>query len=305
MKILGAGLAGCIAAAMNQNATIIESSNKGNQQKHKAVLRFRSPHIGEAVGIPFKEVKVYKGIWHRGAPATLSPRHIILYSRKVADVAACRSITNLEPVNRWVAPDDFHEQLLDMCDGRIEYGTHCDADVINSLKDEPIISTIPINVIANILGKSIAVSCKSSEIYVTQLSVEDCNVYMTNYYTSPDVLPYRASITGNKVIIESCWQITKECINHVIDSFGIKGMSIDVIVDNHIQRNGKIVPIDEDARKQFLVYATIKHGIYSLGRFATWRNIVLDDVYTDILKIKAMINKSHYDQLKMEYNYES
>ncbi len=48
-------------------------------------------------------------------------------------------------------------------------------------------------------------------------------------------------------------------------------------------------------RKALLHHLTITHGIYSLGRFATWRNILLDDVYEDVFAIRKMIHQSHYD----------
>jgi hypothetical protein len=40
---------------------------------------------------------------------------------------------------------------------------------------------------------------------------------------------------------------------------------------------------------------TTRFGIYSLGRFATWRNILLDDVLNDIFRIREMMNGTDYD----------
>ena len=54
------------------------------------------------------------------------------------------------------------------------------------------------------------------------------------------------------------------------------------------QKYGKIAPIDDAQRKRLLFRITHEHGLFSLGRFATWRNILLDDVVDDIAVIKRL-----------------
>ena len=62
------------------------------------------------------------------------------------------------------------------------------------------------------------------------------------------------------------------------------------------QRYGKILPFDEEERQAFILWATETFGIYSLGRFATWRQILLDDLVRDIGVIKRLIeNRSRYN----------
>ena len=62
------------------------------------------------------------------------------------------------------------------------------------------------------------------------------------------------------------------------------------------QKYGKIAPIDDAVRKQLLFRLTHEHNIYSLGRFATWRNILLDDVVDDITMIKKLLKANNaYD----------
>lgn len=292
MKIIGAGLAGCIAGAMNQNATIIESRESG--ATHKALLRFRSPDIGDAVGIPFKKVKVYKGIWHNDSPVQLSPRYIALYSRKVSDKISYRSICNQDAVDRYVAPINFHDMLIDQVSNRIEYGV--DISSIDIKDNAPIVSTLPMFVLAEAIGEDCGVEFENSvnKITVSRYRVPDCNVYMTYYYTDPTCGPYRASIDGDVLIIESMWNISDTDVDIVKRSFGLTGITLETIVENYNQPNGKISSIDEGLRRKFIVEMTMKYRIYSLGRFATWRNIVLDDVYKDILQIKQLINKDDY-----------
>ena len=66
------------------------------------------------------------------------------------------------------------------------------------------------------------------------------------------------------------------------------------VVMNEEQNNGKIVKMNDSIRKNFILQATLRYNIYSLGRLAIWKNIVLDDMYKDMLKIKKLMN-SHYD----------
>jgi hypothetical protein len=62
MYIVGAGMAGCLAGVLNPTATIYEAA-ESFQQNHDAVLRFRDDQVSKQVGIPFKKVKVRKGIY--------------------------------------------------------------------------------------------------------------------------------------------------------------------------------------------------------------------------------------------------
>jgi hypothetical protein len=83
----------------------------------------------------------------------------------------------------------------------------------------------------------------------------------------------------------------------LLDDFGIKPESI-VDMKQSEQYYGKIRPIDEDLRKQFIFEMTTKYGIYSLGRFATWRQLLLDDVVDDLQHIERFIRaRSDYARL--------
>jgi hypothetical protein len=71
----------------------------------------------------------------------------------------------------------------------------------------------------------------------------------------------------------------------------------------HVQAYGKFVPIDEKLRKNLVLRLTTERGIYSLGRFATWRNLLLDDVVHDAAVIKALASSSEYDRRIQTRNY--
>lgn len=294
MKILGAGLSGLIAGVLNQNAFILEPFS--DRKSHQALLRFRTPDIGIAVGIPFKEVVVYKGIWDLG-PVPLSPKYITQYARKVSDKITARSIQHLTPETRWIAPVDFQEQLKEICTGRIEYD--CDIESAPIFPD-PIISTLPMNVVAKWLNipdplKRDFYAPVIKPIYVSRYNIENCDIYMTTYHPTFTSSMYRSSISGETLIIESTEKITNLEVEVALSSLGLNGSIISNEVENFEQPNGKMTAIDEDVRKAFILKLTLEQGIYSLGRFAIWKNIVLDDVYKDILRIKAFMNKTKYD----------
>ena len=295
MIILGAGLAGTLAGVLNQEAEIFEAGP--DETSHQAILRFRSPEIGEAVGIPFKKVTVYKNIWEHGHQP-LCNKFIIEYARKVSNSISCRSITDLDTVERWIAPPDFHDQLKAQCKGRIKYNIPMSRDFIMECQQtiQPIISTIPLHILCGFLELPMVTHyTPSSEIYVTKLLFPNCDVYMTNYYPSTTFHCYRASITGNTLIMEAMDEITEDAINQVIHSFGLRSMFYETLVENHKQERGKIQAMDESLRRKKILDITLDHGIFSLGRFATWRNILLDDVYKDIQVIRRLANKDQYE----------
>ena len=61
---------------------------------------------------------------------------------------------------------------------------------------------------------------------------------------------------------------------------------------------GKIKPIDENLRKEFVFEMTNKYKIYSVGRFATWRQLLLDDLINDLKMIDSFITSdSNYSRL--------
>ncbi len=301
MIILGAGMAGCLAGIINPNAQIYEPSN--GDKRHKALLRFRTPEISKVTGIPFKQVKVIKAIWDAvdGKEVAPSPRHLINYSQKVSNQINIRSIQNIDPCNRWIAPHDFHDRLIELCKNRIEYNV--DLEIKIRANTNTIISTLPIFAIAPLLGWDIKANIQHNSIYTSTFPIDHCDVYMTIYYPSMCTPVYRASITGNKLIIESISPITKNELHEVDYSFGLPYQSEENGEWNQEQKNGKMVPMDNKERKQFITELTRRLNIYSLGRFATWRNILLDDVINDIYVIRQLINAGHhYDHTIQEIN---
>lgn len=291
MHIVGAGLSGLIAAHIWPNAQVFELSPSPLAQ-HKALLRFRSDIVSQATGIEFKRVKVRKGIWHGGKFVEPAINLANMYSKKcLGAIEPERSIWNIEPAERFIAPDNFYEQLVDNCGSRIHWG------VDYQFNDDHCISTIPLPVLLKKLNTESLMTpvFNRSPIIVERYNVPDCNAYQTVYFPSPMHSVYRASITGDMLIVEHSDEPFGNWLEELQEAFHIFYMETLTQVE---QKYGKIVPIDDRTRKTLLFGLTHKHNIYSLGRFATWRNILLDDMVGDAAVIKKLMRVNHYDVFK-------
>lgn len=162
-------------------------------------------------------------------------------------------------------------------------------------------------------------------------------IYYPSYIESINHPAYRISVVGNNIKCEisaetmkEFWQPTEKNIHgedlptkqfefekllrnldsQIWDSFGIE--IGETVVDNlvqdclykgvesviHEQKFGKISPIDEQLRHSIIYNLTKQFGIYSLGRFSCWRQIMLDDVVKDVKKIENLLkleNLSGYE----------
>jgi len=296
-KIYGAGIAGLLAANAFQTAEIFDGAPA--PQIHKALMRFRSPAVGDAVGIPFRKVTVNKGIYYQGAFHQPNIALANMYSLKVVGRLADRSIWKTETVERWIAPDDFQEQLLARFANRITWNRPLDPDdFIMEFPQTHSISTVPLGVLCALFDKQATPVFRCSSVIVRRYKLFNANVYQTVYYPDPEMKMYRASITGDTLIAEFTEQPNEYCSAILAKSFGIPELINTEPYEQVVQRQGKLVPIDDEWRKQFIFQLTQQHRIFSLGRFGTWRQILLDDVLHDIDVIRRLSASNMYDVAK-------
>lgn len=291
MMIFGAGIAGLLAGCIFQTAKIFEAGPE-NTSNHKALLRFRSSKVGDAVGIDFRRVRVNKGIWHDDRFVDPNIMLANLYSQKVIGRVADRSVWNLDPVDRFIAPEDFIVRLNERCSGRVEWNSPVDVEDFAKPFDQPVISTLPMSLVAQFVGVD-APEFKYAPIVVKRWRVPNADVFQTVYFTDPATPLYRASITQDLLIAEY--------VGHPDDydlfaPFGLRERDC-VLIESSSQRYGKIAPIDNNWRKRFIFDLTTNHNVYSLGRFGTWRNLLLDDVIDDINVLKKLIGTNSYDRM--------
>lgn len=303
MRIIGAGLAGLLAANIFRRVPdlVIEESQGHLPNNHAALLRHRERYISDATGIPFREVTVHKGINYKGKfynEANIKLAN--MYSQKVTGQYTTRSIWDLRPVKRYIAPQNFIHHLAQNIN--ISFGkTFKEMPIATNV---PIISTIPLPVMMTLTNWSDRPEFRFCEIYTYTARLANCDVYQTVYYPNPKLEMYRLSITGDKVIAEFMRKPEMDIAEYVMHflelDFGIDSKELQY-AEWRTSKYGKIVEIDKRARRKFISHLTSEYNIYSLGRFATWRNILLDDVYHDTMRIRAMLaSRGHYTGIRDE-----
>lgn len=306
MHIIGAGLSGLIAGHyFRQYRPKIYEEQKTLPNNHSALLRFRTDLISRITNIPFKKVTVRKEMIYDSNIIERPNIHMCnMYSYKVTGTITDRSIWNLDPAERYIAPPNFIELLSYGLD--IKYDHTFISPAIFS--KDVIISTIPMPKLMGKLKYPIGYVFDYRKIWVIKTTINDpkFDVYQTIYYPHLTNPVYRATMCGNELTIE-CIEKPTELITDIFEEtildFGLPhniGISkSDLILAE--QEYGKIVPISDKVRKDFIYYASQKHNIYSLGRFATWRQILLDDLDKDLGFIQSLIEaNSEYSKIAIK-----
>jgi hypothetical protein len=316
MHIIGAGMAGLLAAGMirDRDVRIIEAAPK-LPNNHSAVLRFRSSIVGDALDIQFKQVQMMKAVHEWRNPVADS----LAYSMKCNGTATLRSIMSAgtEVHKRYIAPNDLIQQMHSRAGCTIEFGRAINLDDIKAA-DEPIISTVPMPLMMDILGWQEKPAFRFVNGFNVNCTVENVDAYVSVYVPDPLELFNRVSLTGNVMTVEvslphigtpqdvmtymkSIQDSERERRELIRNALYVLGIDKAVISDERwsVQRYAKILPIPENERKQFIYWATDKFNLYSLGRFATWRpGLLMDDVVNDVRVIRRIINNGSYDHRK-------
>lgn len=294
--ILGAGLSGLIAATQLPLSPVFERSSR-EHMAHRAVLRFRSDAVSRLTGIPFRKVTVRKSIWSDGEHVLPDIRLSNLYSFKTNGGYLDRSIWNLDAVERYIAPESLQDQLIEMIgENRVHFEYEARrSDIIHWGDSEGgTISTIPMPLMLDMLDLAHNQEFKHQGIVVDRYRVKNADVFQTIYFPDAQFPVYRASITGDLLIVERNDPICQRDLIEVLEAFGMGNMDVEPIDSNHHQRFGKIAPVDDAFRRNAIYEMTQEYKVYSLGRFAIWKNILLDDVVNDIAVIKRLMLGGKY-----------
>lgn len=334
IQILGFGQTSMIAGIMltNRGYQVEIIDNKPLTQTHFALLRFKTKAIEQETGIKLEEVEIKKGIYADGKIFNESNiKFDNFYSKKVTGKIQKRSIGNLSTGKRYTPPVDFFDQLIKKCK-KLDIKITNDADIDLKLTTREIInkpsthfiSTLPMPKLYKMVHNE-DVEFEFDKVFVVEFIIDECDVHQTIYYplNEPSNPAYRISIVGNIMkceISENSMKYYKEIYLYKFQNllYNLKqqiersfGISITNHIENYLsagvenvvkeQKFGKISPIDEDLRQKIIYNLTKKFQIYSLGRFACWRQIMLDDVVKDVKRIENLLkieNLSDYDALK-------
>lgn len=304
ITVIGAGMAGLLAAGMLRNeCSLVVEKQEELPNNHSAVLRFRSPIVGDTLNIPFNKVKVMKWVYGGENPVA----NALNYSFKTNGQYSLRSSTtaNGEIVERWIAPSDLIQQMKDRVMADFQFGHEWSVPAkLGEMKSS--ISTLPMPVLMELLDYPKAKRPLFPSVTGTNITaiVEGANAYVSIYVTPPHLPFNRVSLTGHKLIVECAWPFGREAIDHhqlvdqALQCLGIPHAEAHTIEFRESQY-AKIMPTDDRLRKDFIVWASDNFDIWSLGRFATWRpGLLLDDLVNDVRQIHHMINNGNYDRRK-------
>lgn len=297
--IFGAGLSGLIAARMLHPYTLcILEKQESLPNNHHAVLRFRSDAVSKATGITFQKVKVLKAISNSINPVA----DAVAYSIKTVGRVEPRSIIDTTPVIRYIAPPNLVEQLA--VGAPISYGFDVTAESLKNI-GRPIISTMPMHVLADIVGGDPGFEPRMSKgwTYVQDLG-EKVDLYATIYYPHEETTMYRASVTGSHLMVEGVGlspvaTSLRNALQIVQDSFRLD-QRLDImegeLKTSDYQKISLQNPEDKNKAQRHLLWTTEKHHIYSLGRFACWRpKTMLDDIVQDVQVIRQLSMETKYN----------
>jgi len=295
MIVIGGGIAGRMAAGYfsHFNPKIYEAKNN-ESSSHKAIMRFRDFSIGYLLGVSLEKVYVTKAICYEGNFVDPNPKVLNLYSRKVAKGIYPRSIRSTDPVERYIATGSFHTPMANFGYMLNKVEPHvCSFSNGKSVDYDVCISTIPLPVMAKaaglVLGKT---KIESYPIYIVRYKVEVPSfVYQTIYFPDPVTCVYRASLECQDLVIECQSDPDPVELQGAYEAFGLHSNDL-YDEQRFVQDNGKIVDMDDSVRKRIIMELTEGFSIYSLGRYATWRNITSDVLLDDLPKIAALMKLS-------------
>lgn len=301
IHIVGAGLAGLLAGTLlkrSEHKVTISEVQKAIPNNHSAILRFRSPIIGDTLGIPFKSVMMTKA----SLPWQNPIADAVAYAAKCSGVYRNDRSLPLSVVReeRWIAPGDLIPRLADRMEDCISLG--CDPKIKYLDGSDSIISTIPMPVLAKQLGYSHLPPFHSVSGCNIKARIKGCEAYVSLYIPNPEMDFNRISITGNELIVEYANKLPREADEEKVEidlqmSALLLGIDPDDILEWEVkaQQYAKIQPIETGARKRFIAWATDNHNIFSFGRFSIWKpGLLLDDLIEDIRKIERWLEGDRY-----------
>jgi hypothetical protein len=292
VTIVGAGMAGLLAGNMlkDRHSIRVLETQKECPNNHSAVLRFRSSIVGDTLGIPFRKVTMIKTSlpWRNPVADSLA------YSRKNSGCARSdRSINAGDLVaDRFIAPHDLISRMASRL--QIDFGHYWQPSPDNG----PVISTLPMPVLMKLLdypGRTPFYFISGINI---RAEMKNTDAYVSVMVPDPEIPFSRVSITGAEMIVEipefNVGGFESEqgqlflgdlALSNAVKAAELLGFpSTDV---GHVsvkkQQYAKILPIDDEVRREFIYWATHSKNVYSLGRYATWRSkLLLDDLVQDV-----------------------
>ena len=306
MKILviGAGISGLIAegAFRGEDVTVCDPKiSSAESNGHTAVMRLRDESVGKYVRCSLEEITAHKAVYFQGKlhnEANIMMNN--LYSLKAYETLGDRSLGELGAVKRYLITKfagDIHSGHLGCKVSKISADS-VEFDNGESERYDVIISTIPMPSLLRMVDLGVTTpEFEWNSVFVSTAHIKiHSTVHQTIYFPSNNDSPYRATIEGQRFIVESMEEISEFDLYHCLEKFGLNEDYI-CNITSHAQDIGKILPINDIVRRRIMGDLTNKFRIYSFGRFAVWKPLRVDQTLDDIEKIKRLIsvgNENYY-----------
>jgi hypothetical protein len=308
LRIYGAGMAGLLASTMLRRLRpSVHEAQAELPDNHGALLRFRTDAVERETGQPFKRVRVQKAVMSAGrlrASASLADAN--RYSQKVTGSVMGRSVMDLAPCERYIAPDTFLNTMAR--DIILRVSSPLTLEVLRDLKvagsEVAAISTIPMPVLMKIVGwDNPGFEWRPIWSVTATVTSPTVDLYQTVYYPEPDTAWYRASFTGARLILEYAKDPGDDWADDLTRVLRDLGLDHAAITAEHPKRQeyGKLLPLPDAVRQEFILAMTDEYNLYSVGRFATWRQILLDDVVKDVRLVERWITQRNSYQRRLEH----
>jgi hypothetical protein len=293
--IVGAGIAGLLAANMLRDLKPMVCEKQSNlPNNHSAVLRFRSPLVGEVLGAPFKRVKMIKATLPWKNPVA----DALVYACKCTGTYRSDRSLPSSPVEaeRWIAPPDLLSRMAEGVD--IRFNKDYSFSDLCFKTHGKVISTIPMPFLMEKLNyPGPRPEFKFQNGVNIRAKVSDCDAYVTLYIPDPQFSFSRITLTGDELILEFPGWNKEDLVDKVRSYLSVAAPMIGIgkaeIKDVQVipQKYAKIEPIDEEMRRTFIFWASTLQGrAFSLGRFSCWRpGLMTEDLVKDVRLIETWI----------------
>ena len=222
-----------------------------------------------------------------------------------------------EVVDRWIyRANNLHKELGNRLVEKTHYKRkYKDYIPLESSFSKAVISTLPMPTLMALLNYPTGVEFESLEGMTVTFKLPNFWAFGSIYLPNRSTPFSRIGLQGDKVILEAYnnhqidsagidtewWESDADtisaaalsCLFEVLPNSVARALLDDGARDNYVINHiphAKILPINERERQRFIMWATDNHGIYSMGRLATWRpGLLLTDLVRDFRVVWNMM----------------
>lgn len=318
--IIGSGIAGRVAAFHFRGQDVTIADERGDPSPflmHNAVLRSKSDEIGLYLNTEMKRIWVEKAIYRDGqlfSSPSLKDKNE--YSLKTTGELSQRSVSDLSSCWRYAFKGAISPPQANVLKGRV---SAIDNNTAFVEKEDGLIveenfnlciTTAPMPINMALCGLERKLSFNTEQIYVVRADLNiKSSIHQTIYIPSWPSIFYRITISDQSIIAEGKGPFPDEekafITLRLIVKFVLGIDSENIEATRFVsQKNGKIVEIDDTARKEIILELSHKHNVYSLGRYACWRpKLMIDDLPKDIKKIDEIYRTNYIGRMYESHNY--